>query len=152
MQTFDLNTFLKSYRPKTLEKELEPYLRCSRLRKYKLLKKNNLDQLVPAKTYIKYVQIDRSFTNTNYKSHIRGGLLLEGGIMRGLNFVKINNKENWTHLMLKFDPTPVDDNSRDDLKRIFCINISNCYVFYRIFGDKRTFLSNCVVELVKSGV
>ena len=45
---FDLKKFLQNYKPKEIN--FEPYLKCHKLKSYKLLAKNNLENLVKKST------------------------------------------------------------------------------------------------------
>jgi hypothetical protein len=145
--------FRKNYKPKVLD--LSPYLRRPRLNGYKIL--NEKKDLVPYKTYVKYINISDAFQDENLDSHIHtGGILLKGG-KRADKFYEVENPAEWTHLLLKYDPSPIideDDNViRDRLAkpRTFTIKISNYHVFYRTFGnnsDMRNFIENMEIELV----
>ncbi|MEM3062367.1 MAG: hypothetical protein QW303_02305 [Nitrososphaerota archaeon] len=129
MEKFDLKKFLKTYKPKKLEKFLFPYLRSERLRNYRLLGYGDRGNLVPRKTYIKYVKLMDAFQDKNYDSHIRaGGILLAGGTYLDGQFKKLDDKKKWTHLLLKLNLFDI---------RIYIINISRCYIFYRVFGTNR---------------
>ncbi|MEM0353953.1 MAG: hypothetical protein QXW79_00090 [Thermoplasmata archaeon] len=129
MKEFDLKKFLKNYMPKKLEKSLSPYLRSERLKNYKLLGYRDRENLVPQKTYIKYVRLTDAFRDKNYDTHIKaGGILLAGGNYIDGQFKKMNEKNKWTHLLLKLNLFDV---------RIYIINISRYYIFYRVFGTNR---------------
>ena len=151
---FDLDEFLKNYKPKSLKKILEPYLQCKKLKSYQLLEHHNKYELVPFSTYIKYIKIDNAFKDKHYSDHVRGGLLLSGGRYIKGEYTKTDDPSIWTHLMLKFDPTPIDDDNmvvnrsaalsvKQQAALTFMIQISRCYVFYKKFvnyhddNDKR---------------
>lgn len=60
-----------------------------------------------------------------------------------------------THLMLKYDPSPMEDQDGNMLEKIesrtFIIKISNNYIFYRQFtNDLRKFFENMRVELIRA--
>lgn len=153
MTDFNLDDFLANYKPKKLD--LSYYLKCPKLKNYTFMD-NNIDALVPLKTYVKYVKIDEENTDKKYNTHIKsGGILLAGGIYRD-KFIKRTNNKTWTHLMLKYDPSKItDDNGnivdgRLDEPIIFTIKIASNYIFYKKFGnDKRDQMKNLMVELVK---
>ncbi|AYV85577.1 MAG: hypothetical protein Satyrvirus24_1, partial [Satyrvirus sp.] len=127
MSKFDLDKFLKTYKPKKrLEDHLKPYLECEKLKSYELLKKENMKELKPQQTYIKYIKFTNEYKDDDYNSHIRGGLLLQGGIMRGSEFYKKSDQSEWTHLMLKFDPSPIVDKKNRIIER----RLDEKYIFF----------------------
>ena len=137
MSNFDLNTFLKNYKPKNLENTLEPYTKCNKLKNYKFLNRCMKNKLVSQRTYIKYVKINESFKDKHYDEHIYcGGILLDGGTIKDSKFIKSNDNESWTHLRLKYNLTDIVDNKKKEIvePRIYIINISKYYIFYKIFN------------------
>lgn len=153
MIDFDLNNFLADYKPKKMD--LSCYQKCDKLKKYIYLN-NQIDNLIPFKTYIKYIKYDDAFKNNKYDTHIKsGGILLAGGVYRD-KFIKKMDNTKWTHLMLKYDPSKVineDGNLVDGRLTnpiIFVIKIANNYVFYRKFeNDQRIKFENLIIELIK---
>jgi hypothetical protein len=155
---FDINQFLKSYRPKNLTTYLVPYLKCVALKGYHLLEHYNADKLIPRRTYVKYIKIDEAFKDGFYDNHIRpGGILIGGGhIINGM-FNKTHNNKLWTHLMLKYDPEPLIDETgkiireRFDKPKIFLIKMSKYYIFYKHFDvdDKRNYFEVILKKLYK---
>ena len=143
--------FRKTYEPKKLD--LTPYMRSPKLRGYRLLKDKT--DLVLKKTYIKYVKPGDVFDGINWSSHIKaGGILLKGGFYADNQFHQLTNPVEWTHLLLKFDPSPMEDEDGNQYERlaeprIFTIKIDNYHVFYRTFdGGMRNFMQNMQVELM----
>lgn len=144
--------FLKNYKPKDLEKELKSYTKCKKLKNYKILK--NKEKLVIRETYIRYINIAESFKNTDYNSHIKpGGILLKGGIIIDFKFTSTTDPNEWTHLMLKYEPVKkdIDHMGKEILIKLdpltYIINISKCYVFYNNF--KQTQRDKFIVILKK---
>ena len=142
MTDFDLEKFLKNYKSKKLD--FGPYLRCKKLKNYHQLKNSDRDKLIPGKTYVKYVKIGDAFKDNNYNDHIKcGGILIFGGIYVRDKFRETDDYDKWTHLMIKFDPSPKINNdnkierSLDD-PLIFVIKLTNCYVFYKFCGNETT--------------
>lgn len=127
--------FRKTYKPKTLD--LTPYLRSSRLRGYRLM--IDRTKLVPLKTYVKYIRQSDAFEGINWNSHIKaGGILLKGGHYQDEKFRQLDDPNMWTHLLLKFDPSPMEDDEGNMMERldgpkIFTIKIDNYYIFYKSF-------------------
>jgi hypothetical protein len=133
---FNLNTFLKKYKPKSLKEQLKPYLSNSRLKKYTLLE-NNIENIVPACTYIKYINIETAFSNNDYNSHIRtGGILLAGGNIVNSKFQQSNDRETWKYLLIKYDPSIYDDKDAERREvRTYIISLKKNYIFYYKFGN-----------------
>jgi hypothetical protein len=158
MQNFNLDDFLKNYKPKILEDTLKPYIQLKKLTGYGLLKHNNKELLIPGKTYIRYVKHMTAFQDGHYKDHVKpGGLLVAGGVMHMGRFMATDNKPDWTHLVLKYDY--VEDPSKNKKKnvitvsvpkeRVFTIGISTNYIFFRKFESKDDRLREYFVELLK---
>ena len=151
-----VKNFLKTYKPKVLD--LTSYLRCPKLKGYRIMKKKS--ELVPLKTYIKYIKLEDANDGFDLSSHIKaGGILLKGGYYSKSKFVNDRNPDRWTHLLLKFDPNPIeryssdsadDDNIQEPIeKRTFSIKISNYHIFYKSFSrGNREFFEKIDIELV----
>lgn len=142
--------FKQNYKPKKLD--LTPYLRSPKLKGYQLL--TDKTKLVPMKTYIKYIKPGDVFEGIDWSSHIKaGGILLKGGYYADHQFHQLADPNEWTHLLLKFDPSPMEDEEgniqeRLDKPRIFTIKIDNYHVFYKTFsGNMRDFFKNVKIEL-----
>jgi len=139
MTDFDLNKFLQQYKPKSLTKYLTPYMHHQKLKKYQLLKNHNKSELIPTKTYIKYINIDDADDGKFKVEHIKsGGILIGCGKMINNKFVESKNPGEWRYMMLKFDPSPIRNDKGNIIKkrynpRIFYICVSKYYIFYRIF-------------------
>lgn len=153
---FDINDFLKTYQPKKLTQYLSPYLKCDTLKRYNLLEHWNINDLIPQRTYIKYIRIDEAFKDKFYNKHIRaGGILIKGGIMENGIFYKKNNNKLWTHLVLKYDPEPlIDENGvivreRFNEPKIFIIKISKYYIFYKHFENNKRNYFEVILEKLK---
>lgn len=143
--------FRQNYQPKKVD--LTPYLRSPKLRGYSQLKNNS--DLIPLKTYIRYIKPEDIFEGFNWSSHIKaGGILLKGGYYANDKFHPLNNPNEWTHLLLKFDPSPMEDkdgkiHERLSEPRIFSIKINKYYIFYKRFSDDlRRDFENIKVELM----
>ncbi|AUV58163.1 hypothetical protein [Bandra megavirus] len=140
MSQFDATKLLKNYRTKKIN--FEPYLKCSKLKKYKHISKKNFDKLQPNKTYIKYIKNEDLYQDKNYDKHIRcGGILINSGYFIHDKFYASDNTDKWTHLLLKFVPFPTiieTENGIDKINEyenhIFTIKISNYHLFYRFFN------------------
>lgn len=143
--------FCKTYKPKVFD--LTPYLRSSKLRGYKIMSQNS--DLVPLKTYVKYINKSNALEGYDLSSHIKsGGILLKGGYYANGKFMSDKNSSNWTHLVLKFSPTlPEDDNVHPIEPHIFNIKMDNYHIFYKRFinkgGKKRLFMEDLEVELLE---
>lgn len=142
--------FCKTYQPKKLD--LTPYLRTRKLRGYKLLKNNS--ELIPMKSYIRYVKTEDVFEGIDWNSHIKaGGILLKGGYYANDKFYQLNDQSEWTHLLLKFDPSPMTDDNDNIYERltkpkIFTIKINKYHIFYKSFnGGLRDLFENVQIEL-----
>lgn len=133
-QEFNLEAFLKNHKPKKINLEL--YLRCPKLKDYSILNKNNLNQLILYKTYIKMIRIEDLFRNKKLDDHIRaGGILLGGGIFDE-KFIKTKNPNDWTHLMLKYEPKPdtyPDGRMIKKEPKIYVIKMSKYHLFFHNF-------------------
>jgi len=142
-----LSDFYQNHQPKSLTKYLLPYLRHPRLKYYQLLENHNKPKLEPKKTYIKYINIDKAFIDHEIGSHIKsGGILIGCGKLINDKFIKSNYSLEWSHLMLKFDPSVIVNKKGKVVRgrlevRTFVIKISKNYIFYRNFeNDKRGFM------------
>ena len=138
-----VTNFLNNYKSKSLANELEPYLKCKKLQNYILLTQSNKTNLIHQQTYIKFIKIEESFKDKLYSTHIRsGGILLNGGMMHNDKFKKLDDKNKWTHLLLKYDPAPKVNNKGKVIQariepHIYVISLKKCYVFYKIYNTKR---------------
>lgn len=132
---FSLESFLKNYQPKKIDPTA--YLKCPKLKKYSVLNKTTISNLILAKTYIKMVKTEDMFRDKNLPDHVRpGGILLAGGTF-GEKFHKEKNPLKWTHLMLKYDPEPKKLLNGTSIKvdgKIYIIKMANYQIFYRVFG------------------
>lgn len=160
MTEFDLQEFLRNYKPKVLD--FKPYLKCQRLKGYKMVQKD-LSVMRPHKTYVKFINMHDIYKNNKYDEHIHtGGILLAGGFFQRGSFQKSDDHELWTHLMLIYDPS-VTKNKNGQIKRqrfsdpyVFIIRVSDKYIFYKIFRhdmrdhfrDIKYDLENMEIELV----
>ena len=156
MSNFDLDTFLKNHKPKSLTKYLSPYMNHRKLKNYFLLE-NDKSELIPTKTYIKYIAIEDASDGKFRSSHIKtGGILIAGGKYSDNKFVESENPLEWKVLKLKFDPSPPLDKKGRPKKRepiIFCISMSKYYIFYKKFENGladyfKAKLENIEVELL----
>jgi hypothetical protein len=136
MLDFDLDDFLRTYKPKTIEKSLEPYTNCPKLKSYIFLKQTNRDKLECDGTYIRYIKINDAFLDKKYPNHIRpGGFLIDGGFMKYGTFTPSPCKDQWTHLQLKYRFKDKDEDGNNiDKTRVFVINMSTNYIFFRVFN------------------
>jgi len=136
MVDFDLRTFLTNHKPKHIEESIEPYLKCNKLKHYTLLKHTNRIKLVPAHTYIKYIKVSESFVDRQYDNHVRtGGVLLSGGILSSGKYKKISKQKIWTHLLIKFIERKDPEDRTRPTSKIFLINLSKYYVFFKVFKE-----------------
>ncbi|AGF85600.1 hypothetical protein QJ854_gp182 [Moumouvirus goulette] len=139
MSQFDLEKFLQNYKPKTID--FSPYLSLNKLYGYKRVTKKNIDNLELYKTYIKYIHVNDIESDKNYRKHIHcGGILMKGGFFTLNKFYESDNKNNWTHLMLKFIPFKTLKKTKNGVKFVeeyeshsFFIKISNYHIFYKQF-------------------
>lgn len=125
---FDLETFLKKYKPAVLD--FTPYLKLKKLRGYRLMGKNEIGLLEPDQTYIKYINVSDAFQDDEYKTHVHcGGFLVNGGTYENGKFIVLEERDNWTHILLKRIPF---GNSRDKYKNhVFTIKIKDNHIFYK---------------------
>lgn len=151
-----LGNFYRTHKAVSLKESLQPYISQRRLANYNLLEKNYYCNLVPNKTYIKYISIDKAFTDKKYDSHIKsGGILIGCGMVCDNKFVSCDDPAKWTYLLLKFDPSAIVNNNgkvvRDRIRpRTFVIKISKCYLFYKLFvNNKRDYMNRIKVELIE---
>jgi len=140
MSDFDLDTFLKNHKPKSLTKFLAPYMNHRKLKGYSLLENDNLLDITPRKTYIRYIDIDNAVEGEFRSSHIKvGGILLNGGNYNNNKFVKSEDHSAWKFLKLKFDPSRlVDKNNnvvRERKSKEYVIRMSKYYIFYKNFDN-----------------
>lgn len=160
MAEFNLKEFLKNYKPKKVD--ILSYLKCPKLRSYKIMK--NVDELVPLKMFIKYINEEDLFKDKKLDEHVRtGGFLISGGyykdkwnrqkqIYEKKYFVSLDQSK-WTHLLLKFAPSQMRDENGELLEKIepktFIIKIFNKQIFYKHFSnDIRRILEEYDIELV----
>jgi hypothetical protein len=145
MQNFDLAIFLRNHKPKTLESFFSP-LRNSYLRGYHIYHRRKT-VLIPGRTYIKIIEKNKCnpLGDNNWEEIIkRGGIVIAGGIYsRGK--IESAAPELWTHLRLKLEYL------EDDKKKykIYLINLSKYYIFYKIFQDRNDKVRNFMVQLIK---
>lgn len=126
---FDLDTFLQSYRPKSLQKSLMPYTKNPKLRGYTLLTKDAFSSLTPGKDYIKYIPFREAFSDEEYGEHIRSaGIFLYGGFFVYRKFIESSNTSEWTHIMMTFSEE-TDENTR--VKRYMKLRLERNYIFYK---------------------
>ena len=107
-----------------------------------------MNQLKPTETYIKYINIGDAFKDKKYKTHIHpGGILMAGGTYyKTGSFEKLDKKNKWTHLMLRFAPFPTgvtrskkgygSKKVYDYEHRTFYIKMTNHHIFYKHFKKK----------------
>lgn len=147
-QTKTLDPFLpiilKNYRQKNLLNDLKPYTSLKKLQSYKLLSHANIDCLQPMETYIKYIFINNAFKDHFYEKHVKaGGILIAGGVFVDKVFKKSSLNSTWTHLMLKFDPSPTVNThgevvlDRKEKPHIYFIKIKDCYIFYKKYNSNK---------------
>ena len=142
MTDFDLNTFLKNYKPKKLD--LTPYLKLDKLKGYQLMDNNDPSNLFPKETYVKYLKRNDAFKDKDLKLHIRGGILLAGGTIVNNEFVSMDNRSKWTHLLLQFSPFPTGvvkskkgfgyEKVYDYDSHTFRIKLNDYYIFYKYYN------------------
>lgn len=138
-----MEKFYQQHQKKSLVKYLLPYLRHPRLKNYQLMENHNKTEMIPNKTYIKYIDIDNVFADHFIGKHIKaGGILIGCGKMMGENFVNKDKPTEWTHLMLKFDPSVIVDRKGNVVRgrlevRTFVICMNKNYIFYKNFENDR---------------
>lgn len=144
---FDLNIFLKNYKPKSLYDDLKVYILHPKLKNYELINYHNKIKLIPKRTYIKYISMENTFKYKNIGNNIKsGGILIGCGKLANDKFVHSNNPNEWRFLLLKFDPSAIIDEKGNLVRpriepRTFLINMSKHYIFYRSFqGDARSLM------------
>lgn len=155
MNKFDLKAFLKQYKPADPLIELAPYLKLKKLQGFAVSTKKNRKDLIPGKTYIKYVKYSVAFSDTNYTTHIKSGSLIGGGIYEKGKFVTTDNENEWTHIRLKFKGTFEEENDEGELENvereaIFVVSLNNNYIFYRTQITLREQLEN--IDVVRVGL
>lgn len=132
----DVKNILKNYKPKKVD--LTAYTKLKKLKGYKLM--NNIDELYPTETYIKYILMSDVGNSDNIKLHVKGGILLNGGIFINNKFKKIDDLFKWTHLLLFFAPFPIKEfekkNIYDYKQHPFYLKINTHYIFYKYFNHK----------------
>jgi hypothetical protein len=149
MIDFNLKEFLKNYKPKKIENDLLPYIKCNKLKSYILLTHQTKQAVIPQNTYIKYIKINDAFKDNNYADHIKcGGILLAGGKINKGKFSAIKDNMKWTHLMLKLQSSDKDFEENNIGEYIFIIKIIDYYIFYRIFNTND--FRNTIIELKKN--
>ena len=133
--SFDLDTFLANYEPKSLQDSLKHYLNDRQLTDYSVVTKHNLHKLVPGKTYIRYATISNAGgINPGRNSIKNGGILLSGGYLSKNGYKELSDVLTWTHMMLKLViPSEELDSTID---RVFVINLTKHYVFYKLFSSE----------------
>lgn len=143
-----VDNFLKNYQPKKVD--LTPYMKLDKLNGYKFM--DNIFELRPRKTYIKYIKENNAFKDKDFRSHIKGGILIAGGTYINGIFKKLDDNSKWTHLLLEFAPFPIGFTRTDKgfgSKKIydydrhtFSIKINNYYIFYKYFYPKSFVIKN----------
>jgi hypothetical protein len=143
MSNFDLQQFLKEYKPKKLD--LRPYLKLEKLKGYTLIENSDYSELYPKETYVKYLKLADAFKDKDLKMHVKGGILLDGGTFVNGLFVRLENKKKWTHLMVLFNPYPTgvikskkgfgQQKIYDYDQHIFYLKINDYYLFYKYFEN-----------------
>lgn len=122
---------------KKTEVDMSWYENHDRLKNYTALKCKS--DLVPLKTYVKYISYDNSCKSDKSDKYIMsGGILIGCGKMVGNTFVSVGNPAEYTHLILKFDPKickyedglPVEKKLKS---RSFIIKITKNHIYYRYF-------------------
>jgi len=128
---FDLDDFLKNYIPKSSEDALKLCLKNKKLKGYNILSKKTIKEIIPGKTYIKYIKNTANYDVEELQS---GGIFVAGGISQKNGFKHMEKSIDWTHLMLKI--CKYDDNSQNDADAyVFVIKISNFHIFYKLFDE-----------------
>ena len=146
--SFDLQKFLKNYKPKDLRKELDVYLQTRRLHDFTFLTPKNMNNLEPGKTHIKYIKSVEAFVDKKYESHIRyGGILLACGCYYNKKFKKTNEIKEWTHLLLKKQITNEND---EEITRIYTLSLKNNYIFLKNYISDQDSFRNYLIELVNN--
>ena len=97
MTDFDLDKFLKNYKPKEAVNYLEKYCQHRKLKNYKLL--NDLTKLKKAKTYIRYVEKNVAENEYDSKNIKVGGVFLAGGTFKERKFVACEDPGDWKVLL-----------------------------------------------------
>lgn len=133
---FDLNKFLKKYKPKTID--ITPYLRFSVLKDYNIMNDNK--KLIPTETYIKYIKEGNAYENKKYSSKAieDGGLLIAGGIFVEGKFVENNDRDSWTHL--KLDSNVSKKTGEKQKFYYYYIKIMTHYIFYKYVKNGNNFM------------
>jgi len=159
MADFDLDKFLQTYKPKKIEDSLEPYLKLPKLKGFTLLKHNSkntvaLEQLLPGKTYIKYIKHADACKDKHYKDHIKSGMLVAGGYFHKGEFVKSADQTEWTHIVLKYvvntqpDETDETDQSHRSVDKVFTVSLRTNYIFYVTHKTDNDQFRGFLVELI----
>lgn len=161
MSEFNLDKFLKSYKPKKIDDYLKPYLKLKKLEKYEIIKPNKLKLLIPFKTYIKYIPYKNAFSDKNYDSHIKlGGILISGGLYKNNQYIKDADPSNWKYILVKYETTQlrerlnnIESSEGDNIPHqyYFILKLSNNYIFYRYFNKEIKNINNrkILTKLIK---
>ena len=128
--------FRKTYKPKKIP-DITPYLRFDKLKNYRIL--NDITKLFPGKIYIKLINKCDAFENNKYSSKVikDGGMLLSGGYYKGSEYVRTNDRNEWTHLEL--DTNISKKTGRRQKYYTYNIKISKYYIFYEIVSTINIF-------------
>lgn len=150
--SFDLNTFLDNHKPKNIQDILKPYLSCRKLNGYIILTGQNINELIPSQTCIRYVPITDAFVNDNYDSHTKYGILIMGGFRDAdNNFIKTKNRSQWTHLVLKKRIDQPNDTTQSIKEITFQLKIKKHYIFFKHFSSytksKRRYFDSLKITL-----
>lgn len=127
----DVKKLLYNYKEKTVD--LSKYTELKKLQGYKLLKKDNMNKLYPTETYIKYIHRSDIGKQGDIKLHVRGGILLDGGIFKEKNFKSLEDKTKWTHLQLLFSPKKKMNTKKVYERHAFYLKINSYHIFFKYF-------------------
>ena len=152
MDNFDLNKFLKNYKPVDATDKLHKYLKL--IPDYMYMTLSDKKSIIPNKTLIKYMANDIDLNNNKDKYERKkdikhGGLVLAVGNLVDKKFVAIDEDKignNWSYIKLRM---LIKDDYDNTEMRIFFIKITNFYVFYKILHDKDKELKKYMIKLLK---
>ncbi|AAV50937.1 hypothetical protein [Acanthamoeba castellanii mimivirus] len=148
MTTFDLDDFLKSYKPKKVD--LSSYTNHTKLKGYTYITKDDFNNLIPNRTYIKYILRSDVGTENNISKQIHcGGFFLSGGNFSGKKFVQSDDWITWTHLFLKYCPHPESNLNGEFTEHKFYLKTTKYYLFYRYYDKKSDIYNLKSIKLKK---
>lgn len=107
---FDLDEFLANYKPKKVD--ITKYLNTRKLRRYREM--TDIYDLIPKRTYVKYIICGDAFSTKDYESHVRcGGFLINGLVFveKSRKFSTSDDNGEWTHLLIKWEPVKQYDHN-----------------------------------------